>query len=140
MDRAKTDGVRGSFGNITSAAVVAASSFNMTLTDPRPLEREIDQASLDLYLGYNEQSGLLQPDYVEPCLGAGGQPILGLSTLTKPPGPSPETTPMPAEEGSIKSKVINLGDFVDTDAVSDVPEPMSSSRTNVDGSWLQPSI
>lgn len=113
-----TDWEIGALGNITSATVVAASSFSMTLTDPRPLLQEIDSASYKSFLPHHDQGDLPAPDYVEPSLG----PRNGNIKTDKPKSEQSAEPPKPdlaaTGDGCIKSKVIRLGDFVDTDAVS----------------------
>jgi homoaconitase/3-isopropylmalate dehydratase large subunit len=99
----------GVFGHITTAAVVAASSFSMTVTDPAPFLAQID---LEFYQRYkNIPKELLKPvTFVEPHVGP-----LEPGTDTKLPDTwaSQEFEPME----TIKSKVVVLGDFIDTDAV-----------------------
>lgn len=115
--------VVGSFGNICSAATVAASSFSMSLTDPRPFLAEIDPQSYITLLKScpkpqkpkqagrpPEKSPAFQ--YVEPNIAQGppNKDFSGSVTL----GETVESSPMSAV---VKGKAYALGDFVDTDAV-----------------------
>jgi hypothetical protein len=57
----------GAFGNLASAVTVAASSFDMKVTNPAPLLDFIDMARVDAILGReNNQETLIDPDFVEP--------------------------------------------------------------------------
>lgn len=118
-----TSTVIGSFGNICSAATVAASSFSMSLTDPQPFLAEIDPQSYSTLLQRcqkpqktkqagtpSEESPELQ--YVEPNI-AHGTPNKGFSG-TATPGETTESSPVSAV---VKGKAYALGDFIDTDAV-----------------------
>ncbi|RFU25686.1 hypothetical protein B7463_g10652, partial [Scytalidium lignicola] len=110
----------GSFANITSAATVASSSFGMRLTDPRPFLEKIDQGLFKRYTKYFEQSSLGPVDYVEPSLGLAKRP-LAESKLSKP-----DSVIKPdSQQGNgmsvpliVNSKIITLGDFIDTDAMA----------------------
>ncbi len=110
----------GSFGNICSAATVAASSFSMTLTDPRPFLAEVDHELYNSLLKTcqkprktkqaaisTEHAPSLQ--FLEPHISHGLPSQMASATTT------PENSPAAAV---IKSKAYALGDFVDTDAVS----------------------
>lgn len=115
--------VIGSFGNICSAATVAASSFSMSLTDPRPFLAEIDPQSYSTLLKRcqkpqkpkqagtpPEESPKVQ--YVEPNIAHGtpNKDFSGTATLSE----TAESSPMLAV---VKGKAYALGDFIDTDAV-----------------------
>ena len=114
----------GSFGSITSAVVAAASSFSMTLTDPRPLLEHIEETAFDLYTRRQKHIELPEVKYVEPALGSSEDENmtsrednaghLGLASVTEA-----------INSDIIQSKVITLGDFVDTDAVSSPSWPGS---------------
>lgn len=113
--------VIGSFGNICSAATVAASSFSMRLTDPRPFLAEIDPQSYSTLLKRcqkpqkPEQAPEESPEvqYVEPNIAAHGTPNKDFSG-TATSGETAESSPVSAV---VKGKAYALGDFVDTDAV-----------------------
>lgn len=116
--------VIGSFGNICSAATVAASSFSMSLTDPRPFLAEIDPQSYSTLLKRcqkpqkPEQAGTPPEEspevqYVEPNIAAHGTPNKDFSG-TATSGETAKSSPVSAV---VKGKAYALGDFVDTDAV-----------------------
>lgn len=115
--------VIGSFGNICSAATVAASSFSMSLTDPRPFLAEIDPQSYSTFLKRCQkpqkpkQAGTPPEEspevrYVEPNI-AHGSPNKDFSG----PATSSETAESSPVSAVVKGKAYALGDFVDTDAV-----------------------
>lgn len=104
----------GSFGNLSSAAVVAASSFSMSLVDPSPFLEKVDRS---LYKSLTRKNTISkQADavvYVEPSV----------------PKQQPSQQPLKAGAGVdqqtpgnhtwiISSRIQTLGDFIDTDAVS----------------------
>ncbi|KAI9711056.1 MAG: hypothetical protein M1828_001983 [Chrysothrix sp. TS-e1954] len=112
---------KGSFGNLASAATVAASSFSMTVTDPKFLLDHIDYDLFDKYRRHSHKrpSPTAGPDtsaqkpvqYVEPAL------IVNPGTLKSPARASitkQTTNPTP----KISSKIIRLGDYIDTDALA----------------------
>lgn len=102
---------KGVLGHITAATVVAASSFSMTVTDPAPFLAQIDFEFYQRYKSIPKES--LKPViFVEPHVGP-----LKRETTVKSPNISilqEELKPMEP----IHSKVVVLGDFIDTDAVS----------------------
>lgn len=119
---------QGAIGSITSAVTVAASSFDMSITDPKPLLDAIDLSKLQEILGHKS---LLSPGlkYVEPGMGQ--------TSTSKPESMlgEPQMTSQPAEEDillksqvtdsedsmpmmMIKGRVQRLGDFIDTDALA----------------------
>lgn len=115
--------VVGSFGNICSAATVAASAFSMSLTDPRPFLAEIDpQNYITLLKSCQKPQKPKQIDtppeksprveYVEPNIvqGPHNKDFYGVMTS----GETVERSPISAV---VTGKVYSLGDFVDTDAV-----------------------
>lgn len=109
--------IAGSFGNITSAATVAASSFSMSVTDPAPLLAEIDVEFFKKYTQRVEEATNTKMMYVEPHVGpvevSAARP--SLTQQTSDQKLEDEESDAPA---LIKSKVVTLGDFIDTDAVS----------------------
>ncbi|KIW49930.1 hypothetical protein, variant 1 [Exophiala xenobiotica] len=110
---------KGAFGHVTTAIICAASSFSLTITSPAEFLKDIDMEFFRRYspLGVMEYTPI---DYVEP-------------DLTSKPGPPIETTTAAvtnanvSNEGSqkqvdkISSKVVILGDFIDTDALAPGP-------------------
>src|SRR5271168_753333 len=102
--------MKGSFANITCAAAVAASSFDMIVTDPASLLDKIDQKRYNSMRAYPTSiGGLSLPTFVEP------KPLLDDTTPTtealklfQSGGSLPET---------ISGRVQRFGDNVDTDMV-----------------------
>lgn len=113
----------GSFGHITSAATVAASSFSMTLTDPQKFLAKVDSNHFHSLLGKtsNIQEQTLAPAavksvktpirYVEPHLTP-------LNALQDADVPVKIRTTEARPRTVLRSRIYALGDFVDTDAVS----------------------
>jgi len=100
----------GAIRHITAAIVVAASSFSMTVTDPAPFLAEMD---VEFYQRYkNVSETMLKPViFVEPNVG----PLVPSAQreFGKIAEPQEELIPL----GKISSKIVVLGDFIDTDAV-----------------------
>ena len=93
----------GSFGNICSAATVAASSFNMRVTDPQPFLDKIDHDKLAMMFRQRPASTVR---YSEPKKGkdvVDAQSGVNFDRI-------------------ITGRIRMLGDFVDTDAVSYLAE------------------
>lgn len=115
----------GSIANLASAATVAASSFNMEMSDPQELLSIIDQGVLKEYLGY-------QPFQVEPLHSSKvvhysepyGTDIDGIPTEASNQSTNMKVAITPSahktttQKQIIKGKVLRLDDFIDTDAVS----------------------
>ncbi|KAL4768701.1 aconitase iron-sulfur domain-containing protein [Aspergillus nidulans var. acristatus] len=127
----------GSIGHICSAAVVAASSFSMRVTDPRPLLSQIPpgryQTLLDKCRDWRSaepaagrrpgkiaianqrtKPAPTMPAYVEPYRSF--QPPVPLSS-DQPQSMKDHGKTSNGENGILISKVYALGDFVDTDAI-----------------------
>lgn len=109
----------GSFGHLSSAVVCAASSFSMTVTDPAPLLDKLDYGFYDAYRGFSPSRSRSVPrciEYMEPNLERHVHQS-GASTLS-----SAYSLPAGVTEkkslGVVRSKVITLGDFIDTDALA----------------------
>lgn len=118
----------GAIGSITSAVTVATSSFEMTITDPKPLLDAIDLSKLQEILG---RKSLPSPGlkYVEPGIGetSKSEPESDLSKPQLPSQPAKEDFQLKshATDGEdnapsriIKGRVQSLGDFIDTDALA----------------------
>ncbi|TVY33726.1 putative aconitate hydratase, partial [Lachnellula cervina] len=132
----------GSIGHLASAVSVAASSFTMKTTDPKPLLDDLDLHRLESLLRpapppSKHNAAKKHPTYEEPA-GSASNP--SPSTESKnPPDPQTQessptgtpntntaatTTPLPEIPSSeprnpsriIRGKVQILGDFIDTDA------------------------
>lgn len=109
----------GSFGHLSSAMVCAAASFSMAITGLEDFLDDIDVDFFKHYQGY-QNSNLRSVQYVEP------KPQSQTRTEIDP-RPS-EGTDVPqddtgdaAPQGSITSKIVTLGDLIDTDALSPGP-------------------
>jgi 3-isopropylmalate dehydratase small subunit len=137
-----TDNKQGSLANLGSAATVAASSFSMTISDPRPLLEAIDPAYLLDCLDYQplvkegpETEAKQQSiSYSEPyCIDSEKQEQVASQS---PPDPEDKTmedggdAPIAAGDGRdrIDGRVLPLGDFIDTDAVSPL-SPHKSTKS-----------
>lgn len=86
----------GSFGNLASAVTVAASSFDMKVTDPGPLLGAIDIDKVNEILGFrtSPEVTLDEPEYVEP----GFQEESSKNLSQQPTSTSPNnatSTPLP---------------------------------------------
>ncbi|PVH95116.1 aconitase [Periconia macrospinosa] len=134
---------KGAIGHICSAATVAASSFNMFLTDPRDLLKDVSE---DEYIQCLEQcrqwrkgnmvkqvekSSATIPkhdpskiDTVEPnfAIGSAQAPLADteISTLSD--------SHQSAFAKEVRSKIYRMGDFVDTDAI--IPAVFCTSGTD----------
>ncbi|KAL4919613.1 hypothetical protein BDW62DRAFT_209571 [Aspergillus aurantiobrunneus] len=107
---------KGSIGNVTCAAVVAASSFGMAVADPRPLLGKIDRDRLDRILGSQKVALTLVPDISEP------DPVLLSTNLSVSPSDSgltaaPCSPTQPTSSKVLQSRVQRFGENVDTDAI-----------------------
>ena len=121
---------KGSIGNLASAATVAASSFNMTIADPRELIDQIDPARWESLKGRGSLPTIksTEPHYVEPPRGSSDEvdntgliPNEAQATgIGSVPTPDSEQTVQGSggRDRMISGKVQKLGDFIDTDAVS----------------------
>ncbi|CAM1505960.1 Fc.00g115970.m01.CDS01 [Cosmosporella sp. VM-42] len=108
---------KGSFANLASAITVAASSFSMTVTDPSPLLKEID---LEIWGRYEDVVGrksgreksnedLVVPEYLEPNF---------THTVGRKIADSAVKRKEVKKKEPIQSRVVTLGDFIDTDALA----------------------
>ncbi|PNP47017.1 hypothetical protein THARTR1_10522 [Trichoderma harzianum] len=137
---------QGSIGNLASAATVAASSFQMTVTNPQHFIDLIPPERWELLNGRGSLKGRLsgkEPDWVEPASPVEATPGSGLSDnqlaspLTQHDDSkgsdvvAAETSDQPEKGGEkiINGKIQRLGDFVDTDALAPA-QFLVSSRTN----------
>ncbi|MCJ1229307.1 hypothetical protein MMC12_005972 [Toensbergia leucococca] len=111
---------KGSFANIASAATVAASSFNMEITDPRTFLAEVDMKLYDEYRARSDNTSRTvsrvedQPpiEYVEPNMNRQSEDQISPATH------STKEAPKALSQDPIKSKVVTLGEFIDTDALA----------------------
>ena len=107
---------KGSFGHLSSAMVCAASAFSMTITSPDAFLEDIDVVFFQFYKG-NGNKTLSAVRYVEP------KPH---TDEKADPQSGPVLSPSVTEDdlathSVITSKIVTLGDFVDTDALA--PDP-----------------
>ena len=105
----------GSFGNVTSAIVCAASSFSLSVTDPAPFLKDMDVEFFRMYKNAPAQSSHspMAVKYVEPRTGAQthlARPATVLDAKEAFVEPS-------SDSGKIESRIVVLEDFIDTDAV-----------------------
>ncbi|RDW83768.1 aconitase family protein [Aspergillus mulundensis] len=125
----------GSVGHICSAAVVAASSFSMRVTDPRPLLSQIrperyqrlldkcrDWRAAEPAAGKRPAKIALANQRTKPApMPAYVEPYRSFEPRVAPSLDQPQSTelekPRDSEAGIIRSKVYALDDFVDTDAI-----------------------
>ena len=109
--------VGGSFGNLSSAIVCAASSFSLTITDPAPFIAEMD---IDWFNNrYRQPSSTARPasplTYTHPDLQAYNSHSSTLTlTSSKQIAAEKATSSFPP----IHSRIITLGNLIDTDALS----------------------
>ncbi|KAK3333795.1 hypothetical protein B0T19DRAFT_419173 [Cercophora scortea] len=114
----------GAIGNIASAVTVAASSFDMSITDPTTLLADIDLARLaDILGGEVNEDEAPSVQYVEPGgrdVVASPDQIVDPSAVQDAGRQDTATTSEPASSPSttIVGKVQTLGDFIDTDALA----------------------
>ncbi|KAL7947516.1 aconitase iron-sulfur domain-containing protein [Trichoderma barbatum] len=141
---------QGSIGNLASAATVAASSFQMIVTNPQPFIDLIPPERWELLNGRGSLKGKLsgkEPDWVEPASPVEATNIGELNS-NRPTTITPFTQnddfngsdvaetqiPQPQEkeeQNIIHGKVQRLGDFVDTDALAPA-QFLISSRTDAE--------
>lgn len=129
---------KGAIGSITAATVVAASSFSMTIADPASFLADLDMDFFQRYRNISE-TAVKPVTYVEPHVGPLPSPSSQHEGLEKVSSkPREEFEPL----GKITSKIVVLGDFIDTDAVS-VPAAKSQylvSSTDDTHSSLPPNF
>lgn len=88
----------------------------MTITDPTDLLQNLDTAFFNRYKGISDHT-LPPPHYVEPRPPQDSPTSQASPDDTGAPLTSPTTSNEPAPS-TISSKIITLGDFIDTDALS----------------------
>ncbi|PKX91257.1 aconitase family protein [Aspergillus novofumigatus IBT 16806] len=118
---------KGSIGHLGSAAAVAASSFEMKLTDPHDLLRGINW---ERWISLRESSGpsantgsSSHLTYVEPSGSRALAPERTVSSIFS------RYTQEPRFPGTLRGKVQLLGDFIDTDALAPA-EFLMDMKTN----------
>lgn len=101
----------GAFGHVTTAMVCAASSFSMQVTDPRSLIPDMDVEFFKKYRG-DPQASLKSVTFMEPGLRQAS------NAAGKQQSRSEGSLDHSQELETITSKIVTLGDFIDTDALS----------------------
>jgi homoaconitate hydratase len=117
---------KGSIANLASAAVVAASAFDMVVTDPAPYLAAIDGARYAALRQWIQQPAACHGSATAGAAGAGDFPF----TITEPapalvaPGAPVEEDPRLADAAvwshlptTVRGVVQRFGDAVDTDAI-----------------------
>ncbi|PYI32536.1 aconitase family protein [Aspergillus indologenus CBS 114.80] len=125
----------GSTGHICSAAVVAASSFSMQLTDPRPLLQQVSVERYQTLLAScrrmkAEPRGKLRDrlkNNTSPVVAPPMPPVVEPYLSVRNPAATPSTKTLSSELEQtqfnsapaevLRSRISRLGDFVDTDAI-----------------------
>lgn len=107
---------KGAIGSITCAAVVAASSFDMIVTDARPLLNQIDRVKLDKMLGSEKVLLTIAPEISEPdpFIASNITPVVAESSTPTETAASTCDKPKPSTDGLLRSKVQRFGENVDT--------------------------
>ncbi|KAJ5652662.1 Aconitase/3-isopropylmalate dehydratase large subunit alpha/beta/alpha subdomain 1/3 [Penicillium longicatenatum] len=107
---------KGAIGSITCAAVVAASSFDMVVTDARPLLDQIDRGRLNKMLGSEKVSLRIVPEISEPNPSLASNIITVVSGSSTPAetAASIGDTAKSSTDDVIRSKVQRFGENVDT--------------------------
>ncbi|KAJ9131059.1 Aconitase [Pleurostoma richardsiae] len=115
----------GSLANLASAATVAASSFEMRITNPRQLLDAINYDRLQEYLGYlpfevNEAEGKGTLQYFEPfgVDSEDGSHHTDETGLQQEKSENNRKKLEGAPEQTVKGRAMRLGDFIDTDAIA----------------------
>ncbi|CAI5720576.1 unnamed protein product [Hyaloperonospora brassicae] len=112
---------RGSIGNISSAAVVAASSFDMRVVDPQPYLDQLSREDFDRYRKWVAPDASTSAESTTAYTVAEPQPVLAT-------GDDDESTQQATEQAAVaeleaalppkfSGKVQRFGDNIDTDAV-----------------------
>ncbi|KAK4940303.1 hypothetical protein LTR10_019519 [Elasticomyces elasticus] len=110
---------KGAFGHVTTAIVCAASSFSLTITSPAEFLKNID---LEFFNRYSPLTGMSYApiEYVEPDLTSKPDRVVELATATVADISIGKEQQQKKLE-KISSKVVTLGDFIDTDALAPGP-------------------
>ncbi|KAI1481837.1 aconitase family protein [Daldinia eschscholtzii] len=111
-----------SIGNLASAATVAASSFEMIITNPQALLDAIDPARFNAIKGRGSLRAISTTslDYVEPAsVDHSPKPQSSDIALNNHSKTNKYTeTVKKTHENKIKGRIQKLGDFIDTDALA----------------------
>jgi hypothetical protein len=107
--------ILGAFGHVTSAIVCAASSFSMSITSPAEFLRDLDVEFFRRYRSLPD-TDLVPVEYVEPDLSSRPERTKSAAAVTQELDDSDDKRLRKLDK--IRSKVVTLGDFIDTDAVS----------------------
>ena len=110
----------GSFGHLSSAMVCAASSFSMSITSLEDFLNDIDVEFFRHYKG-EKSTDSRTVQYVEPkpqtdaAAEIENMPSTDASTIEE------DSTTNEAPQNTITSKIVTLGDLIDTDALAPGP-------------------
>ncbi|KAK5219258.1 hypothetical protein LTR72_008440 [Exophiala xenobiotica] len=110
---------KGAFGHVTAAIVCAASSFSLTITSPAELLKDID---LEFFRRYSPSGDMEYTpiEYVEPDLTSMPERLTETTTaVVRNVNVGNEDAQKKLDK--ITSKVVTLGDFIDTDALAPGP-------------------
>jgi homoaconitase/3-isopropylmalate dehydratase large subunit len=105
---------RGAFGHLSSAMVCAASAFSMSITGLEDFLKDIDIDFFNFYKGGTEVQALPKVQYVQPK----AQNDANIDAEPAETKSLDESNKEPSATGVINSKIVTLGDFIDTDALS----------------------
>ncbi len=103
---------KGSIANLASAATVAASSFGMSITDPRALLAQVDRARFTTMLQHAPEPAIT---ISEPAPVLAGQEAPAAAAAAA--GEAAGEAAIPPSELVVTGKVQVMGDNVDTDAI-----------------------
>lgn len=116
---------KGSIANLASAVVVAASAFDLTVTDPTPYLAKVDQSRFDQLREWIPSPALCHTDGKEAQVAGGNFTVVEPApTLLDPNAPAADEDPALADPAiwshlptRVRGKVQRFGDMVDTDAI-----------------------
>lgn len=117
---------KGSFGNIASAAAVAASSFEMVVTDPNLLLSSIDREKLQLYLKPKAVKARAIPEIQE----ATPRPLAVAEPVLLEDSKAWKEAGLPKSDRRLRSHIQRFEDNVDTDAI--IPAEFMPGIDNAD--------
>ncbi|KIW73234.1 hypothetical protein PV04_01368 [Phialophora macrospora] len=109
---------KGAFGHVTSAIVCAASSFSMSITSPAEFLKDLDVELFNRYRSLPD-TDLAPVEYVEPDLSSRPERTRSTAAVIQDPDDSDEKRLRRLDK--IRSKIVTLGDFIDTDALAPGP-------------------
>lgn len=114
---------KGSIANLAAAVTVAASSFTMTLTDPKELLEAVDQGTFERLRKYFDVQGTSSVLYSEPSTKEQAEAAEGGTSVDELYGN--EVSMLPA---SIASRIQRFGDDIDTDAIIPIDKCLAETE------------